>query len=284
MKLEEYISMRKKEDGLNEYDLENRSANTRICVNYVFEYFNNYLETKPADEKIIMHDQKIEKYRNIIIKYDSEIRDWLLSIYSSHGIYLHMHLLNLIKDNYFLLYDSDAEFRALSYEIYPKIKSKFKFLEGQSEMIFQFIKDTHRLKSKLDTSYLDFYISDNINEWIHDTYKKHGVNIYNFCSEWVERFSDNPDIWPKGHKKKSKYYDEYNNRTSGRRISNSMLWDYDYKQKNNLFGIDILYRNIPKKSFITGKKQEIEAVMMYCWLHDIDGEDDYWEKYAKEIL
>lgn len=276
--------MRKKEDGINEYDLENRLANTRICVNYIFEYFNNYLETKPADENTIMHNQKIEKYRNIIINYDPEIRDWLLSIYSSHGIYLHMHLINLIKDNYFLLYDSEAEFRALSYEIYPKAISKFKFLEGQSEMIFEFIKELHKVKNQFNSYHLNFYISDSINELIQDTYKKHGVNNYNFCFEWVSNFHDTPEIWPKGHKKKSERYNEYKSRTSGRRVSNSLLWKYDYKQKNNLFGLDVLYRNMPKKKIITGKKQ-IESVMMYCWLHSINGdEDDYWEIYANSIL
>ena len=51
MKLEEYIVKRKTEDGINEYDFEHRIQNTQICVNYIFEYFNNYLETRPADEK-----------------------------------------------------------------------------------------------------------------------------------------------------------------------------------------------------------------------------------------
>lgn len=58
MRLEEYIFKRKKEDGINEYDLDKRPENTRICVNYIFEYFNNYLETKPADEKTVLHEQK----------------------------------------------------------------------------------------------------------------------------------------------------------------------------------------------------------------------------------
>ena len=45
MKLEEYILKRKTEDGINEFDRDKRAENTRICVNYIFEYFNNYLET-----------------------------------------------------------------------------------------------------------------------------------------------------------------------------------------------------------------------------------------------
>ena len=43
MTLEEYVIKRKREDGINEFDLEKRMENTRICVNYIFEYFNNYL-------------------------------------------------------------------------------------------------------------------------------------------------------------------------------------------------------------------------------------------------
>ena len=136
MTLEEYIIRRKKEDGINEYDVEKRMENTRICVNYVFEYFNNYLETKPADEKTALHEQKVDKYRHQLREYDNEVKEWLVSLYSSYGKYMHKQLMNLITDDYFLLYDTEAEFRALSYDLYSKAVKKFKFLEGQSEMIF----------------------------------------------------------------------------------------------------------------------------------------------------
>ena len=38
MTLEEYIIKRKREDGINEIDIEKRMENTRIWVNYIFEY------------------------------------------------------------------------------------------------------------------------------------------------------------------------------------------------------------------------------------------------------
>lgn len=69
MTLEEYIIKRKREDGINEFDLEKRMENTRICVNYIFEYFNNYLDTRPADEKTVLHEQKVDKYRKILSQY-----------------------------------------------------------------------------------------------------------------------------------------------------------------------------------------------------------------------
>jgi len=283
MKLEEYIYKRKKEDGINEYDFENRSDNTRICVNYVFEYFNNYLTTNPMDEKTALHEQKIDKYRNITKEYDAEIQEWLISCYSSYGKYMHRQLETFITNDYFLLFDSEAEFRALSYEIYPKAMKKFKFLEGQSEMVYMFIKDEHRVRSLFRQYDQEFYISDEINEWIDSTYKKYGVNIYNFCYEWAHYFYNCPEIWPKGHKQKSEFYEkreEYKNI----KLSQSFYWDYDYKQKNNLFGLDALYRNMPKKSFTKGKKQEFEAVLMYCWLHGVDGDNIYWDSYIESVL
>ncbi len=280
MKLEEYIFKRKKEDGINECDLEKRSENTRICVNYIFEYFNNYLDTQVADERTLLHEQKIDKYRNLIGDYDPEIREWLVSIYSSYGKYMHRHLIGLINSDYFLLYDSDAEFRALSYEIYPKAAKRFNFLEGQSEMVFRFLKEVHRVKNLVSPFEAEFNISEDINEWIHATYRKHGVNIYNFCCEWVSYFSDHPEMWPKGHRLKSAYY----SKEAKIRISDSMYWDYDYKQKSNLFGLDALYTKMPKKSFTRGKKQEFEAVLMYCWLHKVEANDEYWHEYSKSLF
>jgi hypothetical protein len=283
MKLEEYIYKRKKEDGINEYDLERRLENIRICANYVFEYFSNYLDTKPADEKTVLHERKIDKYRANVRDYDDDVREWLVSIYASHGKYMHKNLMSLITDHYFLLYDSEAEFRALSYEIYPIAVKKFKFLEGQSEELFTFIKDAHRVRNMIFPYDQNHFISDGVNEWIDTTYRKYGVNIYNFCCEWVNNFYEYPNLWPKGHKHKSEYY-EKRSEDKGFKMSESLYWDYDYKQKSNLFGLDVLYRNMSKKNFIRGKKQELEAVLMYCWLHDIAGDDVYWDSYVENVL
>lgn len=93
MTLEEYVIKRKREDGINEFDLEKRMENTRICVNYIFEYFNNYLDTRPADEKTALHEQKVDKYRKILCQYSPEVQDWLISLYSSYGKYIHKHTL-----------------------------------------------------------------------------------------------------------------------------------------------------------------------------------------------
>jgi hypothetical protein len=282
MKIEEYIAKRKKEDGINEYDLDKRLENLRICVNYMFEYFNNYMETRPFDDKTVLHDRKIDYYRKSISDYNTEIREWLVSLYSSYGKYMHKQLMNFITDTYFLLYNTEAEFRALSYDIYPKVVKKFKFLDGQSEMIYQFIKEAHKIRNNIN-NFSDIYISESINEWVEETYKKYEVNMYNFCYEYIESYYETPEKWPVGHKIKTKYYDEYSK--SPYKSYSSLIWDYDIRQKNNLFGLDTLYRNMPKKNFIKGKKQEIEILLMYNWVNWFGGdESNYWDDYIKTVL
>ncbi|WP_426349389.1 hypothetical protein ACPWSR_16870 [Alloiococcus sp. CFN-8] len=48
--IEEYIGRRKK-DKLNEFDIDARTQNMKICVDYIFEYFNNYLNTIKLKKK-----------------------------------------------------------------------------------------------------------------------------------------------------------------------------------------------------------------------------------------
>ena len=283
MRLEEYIYKRKTEDGINEFDREKRAENTRICVNYIFEYFNNYLETTAGEEKTVLHDEKIEKYAHIVEKYSGDIQDWLVDIYSSYGKYLHRTLPTYIKDPFFLLFDSEAEFRALSYEVYPKLIKRYKFLNGQAEMIYQFLKDEHRVRNLVSEENELPHITDGIDEWLNKTYSKYGVNLYAFCYEYIMEYSEHPEKWPKGHKIKSKYYDEYMKSEHKYKVSPSFLYDYDVRQKNNLFGLDMLYRSMPKKPFIKGKKQELECILMYCYCYDWD-ERSYWNEYSKNIL
>ena len=284
MRLEEYILKRKTEDGINEFDRDKRAENTRICVNYIFEYFNNYLETTAGEEKTILHDEKIEKYARMVEQYSGDIQEWLIDLYSSYGKYLHRTLPGFIKDTYFLLYDSEAEFRALSYDIYPKIIKKYKFLEGHSEMIYRFIKDEHRVRSMVPEEGMFPNITESINEWMSKTYLKKGVNIYSFCSEYLFDFMENPDAWPRAHKGKSQHIEEFSDYNGKFKVPVSMLYDYDYRQKNNLFGLDMLYRKMPKKDFIKGKKQELEAVLMYCYCNEWDSQLQYWEEYIGKLL
>ena len=114
MRLEEYLKKRKEEDGINEYDIEKREENAQICAKYVQEYFNDYLNTTEEKKKAAAHEERKEKYAGWVKDYSDDIRKWLVDMYSSYGKYLYRTLPTYINDPYFLLYDSETEFRALS--------------------------------------------------------------------------------------------------------------------------------------------------------------------------
>ena len=87
-----------------------------------------------------------------------------------------------------------------------------------------------------------------------------------FCSSVL-----NEDIWSSTYRRKSQY--------------NWRKYDYDYKQKSNLFNLDSLYRKMLEKSFIKGRKQEFEILFMYYWLHDMESDDErYWQEYLEMVL
>lgn len=271
LSIEEYIARRKKEDRLNEFDIDSRTQNIKICVDYVFEYFNNYLNITEIEEKTILHNEKLDKYRKQLRDYEPEVREWLVRMYSDYGKQMNRYLGSILKENeLFFLYDSDSEFRSASYDCYSQVIKRFPFLKEQTEMLCLFIKDYHRVQSQKRFDFGTPTISEEINDWIDKTWAKHQVNLLAFAYSWIDYFFNNEDIWPVSHRKKS---------------SNSWRkYDYDYRQKSNLFNLDSLYRKIPKKSFIKGRKQELEILLLYYWLHDMDGDDNYWQEYLDKVL
>lgn len=268
--IEEYISRRKKEDKINEFNIDERNENMRLCVNYVFEYFNNYLNITDAEEKTILKDEKLDKYRQQLKEYDKEVREWAVGIYGEYGKQISRYIGNLLKeDTFFYIYNSDSEFRGLSYECYSKLIKKLPYLKEQTEMLFLFIKEYHRVMSQLSFENQSIFISEEIDEWVQGTWAKYQVNLLEFTYQWAEYFWNNNDIWPTTHRRKSQ--------------TNFRKYDYDYRQKSNLFNIDSLYRKMPKKSYTKGRKQKFEILIMYHWLHSLEGDDSgYWQEYLEK--
>jgi len=268
--IEEYIANRKKEDKLNEFDFNLKQENLRTCVNYVFEYYNNVLNITEAEERTILKDEKLDKLRKQLEGFSPNVIEWIVNINNDCNKRLDISIGKML-DNYdlFYIYDTDSEFREISYEIYTPIIKKIPMLKGQSEMIFTFIKDYHRVKSE-NFNFEVFSFSEKIQHWLTSTYSKHNVNIAIFAYEWVNNFWNNEDIWPVTHRRKS--------------TESWRKYDYDIKQKSNLFNLDSLYRKIPKKSFIKGRKQELEIIMMYYWFKDLEGDNEYWQQYLEKVL
>lgn len=272
LSIEEYIAKRKKEDKLNEWDAEKRTENLKACVDYVFEYFDNVLNITEGEQLTALKGEKLDKYRKALRYYsDPQVIDWLVGIYSEYDKKMSLIIGNVLKeDEFFLLSDSDQDFRRLSYDCYATLVKRYPLLRDQHDMLFQFIKDHHKLLSGGGPMANRLVISEGLDEWVQDTWAKHKVDLLKFAESWINYFDYNKDLWPASHKI---------------RTGNQYLpWDYDYKQKTNLFDLDSLYRKMPKKPFTRGRKQEFEILMMYYWLHVITTDDAYWQEYLDKTL
>lgn len=97
--IEEYIAKRKKEDRLNEFDVEKRIENIKLCVDYIFEYFNNYLDITEIESQTILNNERLDAFRKQLREYDKDIQDWLVNIYKECGKYMHRIIGNILDEN-----------------------------------------------------------------------------------------------------------------------------------------------------------------------------------------
>ncbi|MDO7786094.1 hypothetical protein [Desulforamulus aquiferis] len=272
--VKKFIDIRKKEDGLNELD-GNDVQNIKLLVNYIFEYFNNYIHSPDVKGGNALHREKIDKYYQQLEEYEPEVREWLAEIYDDYGKQILRNVGSILKkDRYFFLYNKDSEFREVSYDCYSKLIKKLPFLKNQTEMLFLLIKDYQRIQIQRDLksgSPTIPFISDSISEWIETTWTKYQIDLTLFVDDWLMYFSNHEKIWPITHRKKS--------------TEAWLEYEYDYKQKSNLFNLDSLYRDMPKKPYTKGKKQWFEILMMHEWLHSfVDKDESYWQEYLGKTL
>lgn len=80
--IEEYIAKRKKEENMDEFDLAERQNNIRLCVDFVFEYFNSYLDAPEEEVKTVPGREKSAVYQSQLKKYESRVLQWLEDYYA----------------------------------------------------------------------------------------------------------------------------------------------------------------------------------------------------------
>jgi len=81
LSIEEYIAKRKKEENIDEFDLDNRANNTKVCVDFVFEYFNNYL-VAAHEREAVLRREKSDRHRNQLMNYEGRVLEWLEDYYA----------------------------------------------------------------------------------------------------------------------------------------------------------------------------------------------------------
>ncbi len=188
-------------------------------------------------------------------------------------------ILSKLDDPYFFLFTTDKEFNELAYKIYYSVVEKYDYMSGTQEMISLFLKGHQKSKAVFPPWYKYVHMTDELDLWIKQTYEEYGINIYKCLYDYAFDYSNTPNIWPAKYKAKSKYYDEFIDEEPS---ESKLLWSYDYKHDDNICNINEFYRNMPKKSFLKGKKKYIEAVLFYIY-SDFSKDTKAWNEYLNEF-
>jgi hypothetical protein len=112
-----------------------------------------------------------------------------VGIYDEYGKQIHRYIGNILREyELFFLYNTDSEFRNISYDCYTKLIKKLPFLKDQTEMLFLFIKDYHRVQSQKHFEFGVPTITEEISDWINNTWTKYQVNLLAFAYDWINNF------------------------------------------------------------------------------------------------
>ncbi|MFW6015436.1 MAG: hypothetical protein ACOCRK_03300 [bacterium] len=266
--LEEYIRKRKREDRIDEFNVEERVTNMGRCINYVVEYFDKYVDPDKRNIDYEKRKAKCKKYKKQLRNYPQDIIEWLTSIYMKYETRLDVRVRNILKkDPLYFLYYTDDDFLKLTDIFLSKNESKFPLIKGNEKLITKLFKSQINMRNKKAYSIQEYHkLGNKINKWLWETYDQYGISITLFATIYRENFYDATHEYVYDKEKGKAYLKEY----------------YDYKNSNNLFAIDELYEQIKDRPFIKDRKLELEILFMHIWIEDINGEEKYWDIYLSE--
>lgn len=269
--LNQFIEKRLKDDKKNLFDLNKKESNLQDCVNYVFEYFNTYINSDESQKLQIENDEKLKKYYGQIEKYSSDVQKWLIEVYSVYNKKLNQQIPKLLKNiDIFLLTNSSESFRKYSYKCYSQLIKNYTFMEEYIDQLYDFIVDEHRIMSdnyQFEQNTI-IGISEKIDKHVNHTLNKYNVNLLAWAENYAMSFSDYPHMWPVGTCDELEYGKFYN----------------PMKANKNKFNIDYIYSQVSSLPYIKGKKKMLEILVMYYWQNDINpAEEKLYEEYLKKM-
>ena len=276
IKIDEYLKKRISDDGLNIMDLKEKERNLQICMNYLFDYFATYVSADSVQKKLIEDNEKLEKYRKTLKDYSEDTRLWLINMNRLHKKRMNVLINNILKRNeIFLLLNTEADFRKVSYQCYTELIRKHSFMEDYTEELYEYILDIHRIWSsdynfEIDNMYNFPRLNEKIEKYIKKVLKEEHVNLIAWAERYADYFSENEKLWDtKAIDIREPYHIEFYNIK---------------KAKNNYFNLDILYSKVSDHPYLKGKKKTLEILVMYFWVEfigEIDEDDPFYVEYMK---
>jgi len=248
LNLNEYLSVRRELDQLDEFSADNKSENMKAVKQYVEDFFLKYLERDQAHLGFIEQAQKAVQYRLELADYGEEVREWLVDIYLKYGLCVDRLVEHLLSQcELFLLSWRDEDFSWYVDRVCNVYGEEYPFLVEDRGMLFSLVKDSFR--SLQDGGEFP-EIDAGIDRWVVDTYERYGVDLWAFAYWYLLGFMDDND------------------------------WFHDgYQAEEDFFNLGLFYRGVEDRPFMRGRKAELEALLLYNWLRYFVEDMSFWEEY-----
>lgn len=265
LKLEDYIIKRKKADKIDEFDLKKHSENMATVINYVTDYFNNYLSIEDYDYERLKTQKVIDKFKKNIEKKYPETYEYIISYYWDNKVRLDKY----IEKAYENIKDSELFYREDDYNKVAEYVIEKKLNCVVNEVLFSKLsliaREYKRLQSEAPSVSEMKELDNSLVDWVKGVYRKYQVDLLEY-SRGVAYHYYETYVESKYDRENDTFY--YINK-------------YDYRYQENPFDINDIYVRNEHREFIKDKKGELEMLIMYWWLNYEISDLDYWPEYVK---
>lgn len=270
LSIEEYMAKRKRQDFINEFDPEQRVRNMGLCISYVVDYYEKYIDPKKIDTEHAARSKKTERLQKQFSAYDKDIVDWLSTIYMEHGKRLDISVKSYLKTDvtYLLRYETQL-FDFHADDFINQYKKQLPFICSEKARLMRLMDGITKEKNKKSCYTFDDYpqLGNTIIAWLKNTFNGYGINLMVFAEEYASEFFSAHTAY--------EYNREYDRVDTVR--------EYDYKTNGtNLFEIDDLYEKVKEFPFLNNRKTELELIIMAAWLTRIVSDQKYWPIYLSK--
>ncbi|MEI3598623.1 hypothetical protein [Oceanobacillus sp. MO10714A] len=265
LKIEEYISMRKRKEKINEFDFTKHSDNMGKIIQFVSEYFNDYLNPEDYNYELIKLQQTIEKSKKTLINQYPNTHGFIEEYYLNKKKRIDTFIKKVCDAQKDIdIFYKENEFLEIAKEVSYRL-SDCELSDDDFSKVVLAVKDYWKYNiSKPNRSEMKG-LDNNIVKWVMDSYREFGVNIasyaFNIAWKWSDKYVEH---------KYSRQYDEH-----------YYINSYDYRYQDNPFDIEEEYEKHQGKPFIQGKRDYFEMLVMYSWLFDVLEDTSYWPEYEK---
>lgn len=262
--IDEFILQKKKKDKLNEFNFEKHTENMSTVIQYVMEYFNEYLDPVSFDFERNKIDQAIRKFQDeIIAKYPLSAK-FIIEYFKKTKQRIDRLLYRYIEkiNDYELLYTED-DFRNAALFLNKDLEKYDPEIDMESLLkifIAEYKKDATSAPEIGDMKNLD----NNIVDWVKETYREYGVNLINYAQSIIEVYHE-------------RYIDHVYDETNATSYN---INRYDYRYQENPFDINNIYERNAHRPFFQNHKGEFEMILMHIWLFEEIMDTDYWAEYV----